>query len=378
MKPYFNTCATAPSSGRKIWLVVHGETLEAHPEAREFSLYLASEKAVNTSRRYIQSVTFFLNWAQDFGTDWKTITLARMIRFKWMLETEQVNTRNGLRDGRTVNAILTHVLEFLRYSARAGLMSPKVLERLAEPRWLSHLPDGFDPGEAGQLRAQRARLLKVREVQRRPDVLTDEQLEIVFRLCRTARDRFQITLMLDTGIRVGEALGLRRSDMHLLPDSLALGCNVAGAHLHVEPRTDNANGASVKSGVARHVPVPASTVEAYVHYQAERDSVPEASGSDYVFVNLYGGERGAPMTYSATKKVFDRISKSGGFSLRPHMLRHTAATRWIQTGGASRDTVQKLLGHRSASSTSVYLHPSDDTLRAAVEQTAAALKRRTL
>lgn len=365
-----------PSTGRKVWLVIHGETLQAHLEAREFSIYLASEKAVNTNRRYIQSVTFFLNWAHGFGVDWKTVTLAQMIRFKWMLEAEPVNTEDGFRSGRTVNAILTHVLEFLRYSARAGHIAREVPERLAEPRWLSYLPDGFDPGETGHLRAQRARLLKAREVFRKPEVLTDAQIDVVYGLCRTARDHFQITLMLDTAVRVGEALGMRRSDMHLLPDSLALGCNIAGAHVHVEPRPDNENDASAKGGVARHVPVPPSTVESYIRYQSERDAVPEAAESDYVFVNLFAGERGAPMTYSATKKVFNRIAKQGGFAFRPHMLRHTAATRWLHEGGASRDTVQRLLGHKSSASTSIYLHPSEDMLREAVDRTAAVFARR--
>lgn len=351
--------------------MVHQETLEAHPEAREFAIYLASERSLNTNRRYTQSVSFFLNWAQGFGIDWKTVTLAQMLRFKWLLEAETVNTPDGIRSGRTVNAILTHVLEFLRYSARAGHIAREVPENLSEPRWLTHLPDGFDPGERGQLRAQRARLLKAREVFRKPDVLTDEQIEMAYDLCRTARDDFQITLMLDTGMRVGEALGLRRSDMHFLPESLSLGCNIAGAHVHVEPRRDNANDASAKGGVARYIPVPPSTVASYVRYQAERETVPAATDSDYVFVNLFGGVLGAPMTYSATKKVFNRIARGAGFDFRPHMLRHTAATRWLNEGGADRDTVQRLLGHRSSASTAIYLHPSDTMLREAVDRTAS-------
>lgn len=98
------------------------------------------------------------------------MTLAQMLRFKWMLEAERVNTPDGYRSGRTVNAILTHVLEFLRYSARAGHIAQDVPERFAEP--LADLPpDGFHPGETGHLRAQRTQLLKAREVFRKPEVL---------------------------------------------------------------------------------------------------------------------------------------------------------------------------------------------------------------
>jgi integrase len=48
--------------------------------------------------------------------------------------------------------------------------------------------------------------------------LTSEQVEAVLGACRRPRERFLVVLLLDTGLRIGEALGLRRSDMHLLPD----------------------------------------------------------------------------------------------------------------------------------------------------------------
>ena len=45
-----------------------------------------------------------------------------------------------------------------------------------------------------------------------------------------------VLLMARAGLRRGEVCGLRRSDVHLLPDSRALGCEVARAHLHVARR----------------------------------------------------------------------------------------------------------------------------------------------
>jgi integrase len=52
------------------------------------------------------------------------------------------------------------------------------------------------------------------------------------------------------------------------------------------------------------------------------------------------------------------------------MLRHSAASRWIESGVA-RDVVQHLLGHASAASMEPYLHPTDAAKRAAVERAAA-------
>jgi site-specific recombinase XerD len=51
------------------------------------------------------------------------------------------------------------------------------------------------------------------------------------------------------------------------------------------------------------------------------------------------------------------------------MLRHTAATRWIEAG-VDPDVVQALLGHVSFTSTQRYIHASKKRMREAVEHTA--------
>jgi integrase len=104
---------------------------------------------------------------------------------------------------------------------------------LSEPRWLRFTPPGFDAGESGQFRTVRARALKARAETPFPEALTAEQAEKVLGCCRTPRERFLVILLHDTGLRIGEALGLRRADMHLLPDSRHLGCATVGAHIHV-------------------------------------------------------------------------------------------------------------------------------------------------
>ena len=106
-------------------------------------------------------------------------------------------------------------------------------ERLSEPRWLRFTPPGFDAGESGQFRTVRARALKARAETPFPDAFTAEQARTVFACCRRPRERFLVILLHDTGLRIGEALGLRRCDMHLLPDSRSLGCATVGAHVHV-------------------------------------------------------------------------------------------------------------------------------------------------
>ena len=52
----------------------------------------------------------------------------------------------------------------------------------------------------------------------------------------------------------------------------------------------------------------------------------------------------------------------------PHMLRHSLARRMLKTG-AQLPEVQRVLGHSRLSTTGIYLTPSEDDLRVAIERT---------
>ncbi len=54
-------------------------------------------------------------------------------------------------------------------------------------------------------------------------------------------------------------------------------------------------------------------------------------------------------------------------SLHPHQLRHSMATN-VAAAGGTLDEIRELLGHAAITSSQVYLHPSPDRLRAAVDR----------
>lgn len=365
--------AISPVDGSALWVVL-GPELILHREASEFLRCLqGAGRSPHTIRAYAGRAAVFLGWCESQGVDWRRIGLPDLARFKHWLEVTPV--RGGrVRSGSTVNAVLTAVCELLRFCARTGLVDPVVAERLSEPRWLRFTPPGFNAGESGQFRAVRARALKAKAETPFPEALTREQTELVLGCCRRPRELFLVTLLQVTGLRIGEALGLRRCDMHLLPDSRSLDCLVVGAHVHVRHRA-NPNGALAKSRFPRTVPTSDAVLAAYADYQFERAEVVGEEGTDMVLVNLYHEPRGAPMGYRAAKGFFDRVATECGFPVRPHMLRHTAATNWVRAG-VDLDVVQALLGHASLASTTVYLHARDQDKRRAVEAVAAGRRYR--
>lgn len=358
----------SPLDGSDLWVVLDSHLI-VHREASDFLRALHGvSRSPHTIRAYAGRVAVFLCWCEEDGVDWKMIRLAELARFKHWAEATPIGV-GRVRTGATVNAILTAVCEFLRFCSRTGVIDPAVADRLSEPRWLRFVPAGFDAGERGQFRTVRAREVKARVETSFPEALTAEQAATLIACCWHPRESFMVRIMYDMGLRIGETLGLRREDMHLLSDSRSLGCAVLGPHAHVRHRS-NPNGALAKSRFPRTVPASEAVLVAYIDYQFERYEVLGDDDSDMVFVNLYHEPLGTPMVYRAAKRSFDRLAEQCGFAVRPHMLRHSAATNWVRAR-VDLDVVQRLMGHTSFASTALYLHARDEDKRRAVEAVAA-------
>jgi len=62
---------------------------------------------------------------------------------------------------------------------------------------------------------QRRRTIKLAASSPRAQVLTAEQVQAILDACVHLRDRLLFALLLDTGVRIGEALGLRHEDLDI-------------------------------------------------------------------------------------------------------------------------------------------------------------------
>lgn len=359
------------SGGQKTHVVVDDESFEMHPYAQEYAQALyALDRSPNTVKTYLRPVARFLTWCDDQGVDWTGVNLLDLARFKRHVENTLVRGKR-LPSDKTVSLTLTAVCEFIRYCSMAGHVAPEVASRLVERKWVGHRDRA---GGGLQMRDVRVSALRVRTSTRPPQVVSPKQRETMRQAATTVRDQFLLQLLAESGVRIGEALGLRRSDLHFLPDTTALGCSLTGPHLHVTPRRDNANGMLAKSRRPRAVPVTDELVATYRDYHYERDQRATCEAGDYVFVNYAGPHAGAPMTYSNAYQLVRRLGRGTGAHLTPHMFRHTAATEWVD-GGTEVDVVQELLGHASLSSTQVYFHPTRERMRAAVDNVAATARR---
>ena len=337
-------------------------------------LRVGRARAESTTRLYAGEVALFLRWCDEHGRSLEE-GLRQLGRFLLWLRTapiERAGRGHGAPRGPArINHVLSVIRELARHAADRGTISGEVLGALYQ------LPLPEQPGERGPWGAPARPVHRVRARRRgHPRLASVEEWEALLGAARSWRDRFLLGLLWYSGMRVGEALGLRRSDLHLAPSSLALGCDLEGPHLHVEPRS-NPNGAAAKGG-PRSVPAHRYVVALYDRYLEEREACHEADGCDFVFVNLFARPLGAPMRLDTVNALFHALSRRAGLerAVTPHMLRHAAGTALAEQGTAA-EVIAELLGHADLRSTQIYLHASEGRKREAVERL-AGLRRPTL
>ncbi len=141
------------------------------------------------------------------------------------------------------------------------------------------------------------------------------------------RDAAVLTLLYGCGLRISEALALRRSDAPL-PASLRI------------------LGKGGKVRLAPVLPVVREAIEAYLN------ALPFSLAPDDL---LFRAARGGPLSPRHIQATVQRLRGRLGLSSRatPHALRHSFATHLLGAGADLR-SIQELLGHASLSTTQRY------------------------
>lgn len=362
-------------SGGQYWTVIDDE-LNVEPVADRFlrELRFGRDRAESTTRAYAGGIALFLRWCLRTGRDWTTAAADMGLFMTWLKYTPagggQVMLGPGAKpvrgDGR-INRVLVAVRGFLSFAV-VNQDAPQwvlgAIYELADTRDLPLEAQGENGGLFYRMRARH----HLQEPETNVDRASDEEIVALFAACRSARDRLIVLLLSRAGLRRSEAVGLRRSDLHLLPENRSLGCDVEGAHVHVI-RRENINGAWAKSRRSRAIPVDFLTVQAIDQYLLERQQCPAAADSDFLLVNLFRPPLGHPMPPDAINDLFEALCARAGLDrpVAPHMCRHAFGSN-LADSGAMLDEIQRLMGHVSPSSAQPYLHPSAARLRTAVER----------
>jgi len=164
---------------------------------------------------------------------------------------------------------------------------------------------------------------------------------------RNVRNYTLACLMLEAGLRVGEAVQLRWADLYF--NSVPVTSITVRAEI-------------AKNHKEREIPVSTRLSEALKgHWQYNRPPISEF-GQAFCF---YRTDPSSHITTRQAERIIERAARvTLGKPVHPHMLRHTFGSKLMRKAPAS--VVQELLGHKHLSSTQVYTHPNADDKRKAI------------
>jgi len=144
-----------------------------------------------------------------------------------------------------------------------------------------------------------------------------------------ARDAAVLALLYGSGLRISEALGLRRQDMP-------------------EPGSGDVIRVTGKGNKQRLVPVLPAVAQLIADYLR----LCPYQGNE---LPLFVGAKGGPLSPRIVQMAMARLRGALGLAptATPHALRHSFATHLLSRGGDLR-SIQELLGHASLSTTQIY------------------------
>ncbi|MBA4072559.1 MAG: site-specific tyrosine recombinase XerD [Gemmatimonas sp.] len=279
-------------------------------------LTLEQGSSVRTDESYARDLQRLAEWAVAHGVPAPAaLTAAHLREFVYYLKDLGLAPAS-IRRG--VSAIRT----WFRFLMAEGVVQADPSERLETPRKWRTLPE----------------VLTTAEVERLLGAISLEE-PLAF------RDRAMLELAYGAGLRVGEWITLKVSDL-MLDEGVV---RVFG-----------------KGGKERLVPVGGSATGAVAIYLRElRPRLERGKGAGVLFLNA----RGAPLSRMGAWKLLRKYVQLAGITkpVTPHTLRHSFATHLLE-GGADLRSVQEMLGHADISTTQIYTHVDREYLRSVHRQ----------
>ena len=267
---------------------------------KEFVTYLGVEKnyAINTIASYERDLLKFLSFLINRNiTDWLEIESDTVNLFVMGL-------RHSEMSGKSIRRYLSSIRGFFNFLIDNGVMVKNPALSIQTPKIDRVLPKTIDFDDLRNMM----------------NLKTDHYSEL--------RAVLMIELLYSCGLRVSELVGINIKDLDVNEGFV----RVMG-----------------KGGKARFSPIGSSAINVLETYLTKR---PE-SESDALFLN----QKDLRISPRSVQNIVKKRALDVGVSINvhPHMLRHAAATHFLQSSHDLR-TVQEFLGHKSIKSTQIYTH----------------------
>jgi len=361
-----DSLAIRPPGGARTWTVIDADYRTVGPVEE----WLEAHRPLwspNTVRGYSTSLAQWWTFLEQRGEEarWQEVGVPAVSGFLgWLrngrvLEHSLVASREA-PSAETLEARLAALLSFYRW--QGAVFGVPVADRLMRGRahrmqargLLAHLDARSAPGPSS--------LVRVRGTRRRgrPPLLLPHEIQAILDGCAAVepdsgewagnlRDRLLFALLAESGMRLGELLGMRVNDFVMGRGGTA--------YVEVVPRCDNPNGARVKMMRPRRVYVGNDVEQLYADYlthmacRAAEFGIAITADSP-LLVNLQRPPLFAALREGTVRDKTTALRRKGigppGWT--PHWFRHTHATALL-LAGTPEWVVSRRLGHAHVQTT---------------------------
>lgn len=342
----------------KSYMLLDKEAVVKEPSVFIKHLYNTG-KSPNTLKTYATALKHYYEFLKQRGKRFDEVTLEDLSDFVgWLQDYDSHGSvKNTLykearksRSAKTINLYITAITSFYDYLYRSkefsATISDILMRNISNASGIRH--KGFLE-HATRKKTVRRNILKVKVDKRKVKTLTKTEIQHLYSACTNFRDKFLLRVLLETGMRIGELLGLFVEDII---------CDHKNGHkIRLVDRGYHSNGGALKSG-EREIHVSQELLDLYDDYMYyivdELDTV-----SSYLFIRIKGENAGMPLTYSDVYSLMKRLRKKTGIDVHAHLFRHTHAT-WYYEHTGNLKSIQERLGHKSYKTTcDLYLHPTE-------------------
>ena len=297
---------------------------------KEFVAYLqVQDRSPHTVVAYRRDVSAFLDWvAEQVGREVAPVEVTPFDVQKYRDHLVALGRKPA-----GVNRRLASLRAFFAWVVETGQAATNPAAEVKGVRQARRVPKALNAQEVYKLQRTAAAQRQLAEAKAGKGNVTPT-------VVNARRDEALLSLLLYTGLRVGEVAALRVEDVVL------------------NERSGKVIVRAGKGRKYREVPLHKAARDPLKAYLEVRST----DRGDALFLGQRGplGVRGIQMRLAA-------LGEAAGVEVTPHRLRHTFATRLLREAGADLVTVAALLGHSSVATTAIYTQPSEADLVEAVE-----------